>query len=232
MIKKANCVVLDTETINEFKYPLVHDFGYTVIDKDFNKKVSRRFLVREFHEYANPLLNSSEFYGEKKALYDEVKKSGDVDLVSFKDIMAIFFNDIRTYKVTCVCAYNLAFDDKAIKSTYAFFNGGDNKAFCEKFDKLSKLCIYKLATDTILNTNDYRQYALDHDYVSDSGNFSSTAESCYRYINDDSEYVEEHTALQDVYDEVEILAYICENVKGKVTYGLFYNCWRNIQKWD
>jgi hypothetical protein len=230
MRKKANCILTDTETINDFKYPLVHDMGWTVLDKEFNKKVSRRYLVEEFHRYGNPLLNNNEFYGGKKFLYDKAKKENSVEMLPFNEIIEKFFDDVKTYKVTCVCAYNLAFDDRAIKATYAFFNNGENEKFCEKFDRLSKLCIYKLATDTILNTDDYRQFATENGLVSDSGNYSTTAESCYRFIKNDTDYIEEHTALADVFDETEILSFICHNVKGSVTYGLYYNCWRTIQK--
>jgi hypothetical protein len=40
-----------------------------------------------------------------------------------------------------------------------------------------------------------------------NGRLSMTAENLYRFIINDPEYVEEHTALEDVMIEKEILAY-------------------------
>lgn len=228
MIKKDVCLILDTETVGGFDKPVIHDLGYQIVDKDFSVLVAHRFLIKEMHTDGYALLKTSDFYASKEALYIEAKRNNTVEIVSFNEAINTMLKDVVTYKVTCVCAYNLQFDDRALKNTYSMFNEGNNERFVKRFDKLAKLCIYNLACETILNTDEYRAFAKEHNLISEKGNICTGAEECFKYLFND-EYIEEHTALRDVEDETMILEYIIKNVKGRVNYGLFYNCWRKVQ---
>jgi hypothetical protein len=123
----------------------------------------------------------------------------------------------------------LAFDYKAINYTNQFFNNGDEKLM-KLIDKKTLLCIWNLACDTILDTEDYKEYATMKNFISEKGNYLTNAESCYAYLTQNEDFQEEHTALADVEIEVEILKYIVENCKSKVKYGLAYGCWKKVQK--
>ena len=138
-------------------------------------------------------------------------------------------NALRTYKVKVLSAYNLAFDYNALKYTNHFFNV-ENEKFMSVIDKKTFLCIWNLACDTILDTDDYRQYATMKNFISEKGNYLTNAESCYAYLIGNEDFEEEHTALADVQIEVEILKYIVTKCKGKVKYGLAYSCWQRVQK--
>lgn len=230
MIKKHNCIIIDTETINGFEFPIVHDIAYRVVDKDYNVKAEYRALVEEFHRYGHDMLMSSNFYVGKDTLYQRAIAEGTVDIKPYGQIIADMLADIKRYKVTCICAYNLNFDRNAILKTAKFFNIDCKNELYKTWDKMSELCIWNLACKTILNTADYKAFAQNNEGIKkDSGNYRTDAEICYRYITQNTEYSEEHTALQDVIDETYILKHITDNVKGRAIYGRDTNCWRAVQ---
>ena len=229
MRTQNNVVVLDTETIGTFGRPLIHDFAWQIVNKDFEVLTARRYLVKEFHIEQNWVLNASEFFRSKKALYTEAINAESVEVKPWKVVIGQFIADLRAYNVKVISAYNLAFDYKAIKYTNAFFNNEDTKVM-KAVDARSMLCIWNLACDTILDTDDYRQYATMKNFISEKGNYLTNAEKCYAYLMNADNFEEEHTALADVEIETDILKYIVNNCKGKVKYGLAYSCWQKVQK--
>lgn len=229
MKTQNNVMILDTETVGSFGRPLIHDIGWKIVDKEFNTLQEVRYLVKEFHEEQQWVLNASDFYRTKHSLYKKAIADKEVELKPWKEIEKEMLNALRTYKVKVLSAYNLAFDYKALKYTNHFFNV-ENEKFMSVIDKKTFLCIWNLACDTILDTDDYRQYATMKNFISEKGNYLTNAESCYAYLIGNEDFEEEHTALADVQIEVEILKYIVTKCKGKVKYGLAYSCWQRVQK--
>lgn len=224
---RKNIMVLDTETIGDFGTPLVHDLGYVIIDKDFNILKSTRHLVENVRN-ARWLLDTSDFYKGKKELYSKAIEENKVDIVSWCDIMKEFKEDMKKYNVKIVSAYNIAFDYRALNFTNQFFNNGDTY-FETLLDKNYFLCIWNLACDTILHTDDFKKWCKDNSKISVNGNFTTSAETCYQYLKNQLDFEEEHTSLEDVLIEKEILENIIKNYKGNLKYGLQYNCWRKVQ---
>lgn len=229
MKTQNNVMVLDTETVGSFGRPLIHDIGWKIVDKEFNTLQEVRYLVKEFHDEQQWVLNASDFYRTKHSLYKKAIADNEVELKPWKEIEKEMLNAFRTYKVKVLSAYNLAFDYKALKYTNHFFNA-ENEKFMSVVDKKTFLCIWNLACDTILDTDDYRQYATMKNFISEKGNYLTNAESCYAYLIGNEDFEEEHTALADVQIEVEILKHIVTKCKGKVKYGLAYSCWQRVQK--
>lgn len=230
MRTRNNIMVLDTETIGNFGTPLVHDIGFTIIDKKFNVLHKDRFLVAELHRDARWMLATSEFYNQYSEDYKQARKTEKI--VYWKEIAETIVKLIKEFKVTTISAYNLQFDYKAIKYTEQLFNR-EKQNLAKVLDQKSKnlLCIYNLACETILQTEQYHQFAEENHYISEAGNFKTNAEVCYRFITGKNDYVEKHTALSDAEDETEILRYIVKNVKKyNMQYGLYYNCWRKAQR--
>lgn len=227
MKTRNNIMVLDTETVGTFSTPLVHDIGYVIVDKNFNVLKKDRFLTKELHEMGRWILNSSDFYKEHEKDYKHARKTEKV--LRWSEISQEIADAVKEYKVTTISAYNLQFDYKAIEYTDKLLNGhAMTKVLHQKTKNL--LCIYNLACETILDTNDYHTFCIDYDYISDSGNYRTGAEFAYRYITGNTDYDEKHTALADAEDETIILQYIVKTCKGKLQYGLFHNCWRKAQK--
>lgn len=230
MIKKHVCMVLDTETINGSKFPLIHDIAFQIVDKDFNVLTSYRALVAEFHEYGKELLTSSNFYIGKAHKYETAIQNGTVDIKPYNAIIADLMDAIKAHNVTCICAYNLNFDKRALRNTAQIFNIELKDAFDRAYNRLKELCLWNLACSTILNTEDYRAWATRYGAIKESGNYHTNVESCYQYITDNADYIEDHTALEDVIDETEILRHITTTVQGRAPYGIRPNCWRQVQR--
>lgn len=229
MRTQNNVLVMDTETVGTFGRPIVHDWAWQIVDKDFNVLSARRYLVKEFHGEQQWILNASDFYRSKHSLYKEAIKAEMVEVKNWKEIVKIFLSDCKSYNVKVLSAYNLAFDYKAIKYTNMFFDGEDGKLM-KVIDGKSLLCLWNLACDTILDTDDYREYATMKNFISEKGNYMTNAEKCYAYLTGAENFEEEHTALADVEIETEILKHIVQHCKGKVQYGLAYSCWQKVQK--
>jgi hypothetical protein len=66
-----------------------------------------------------------------------------------------------------------------------------------------------------------------HQLYTESGNYSTTAEDVYRFILQDEEFVEEHTALAD--SEIE-LAILCNCVEQGAEWNTDYKVYSSIPK--
>lgn len=81
--------------------------------------------------------------------------------------------------------------------------------------------IWALACEHIMDSDEYRGYAWDEGWVTDSGKYYKTsAEVAYRFISRNREFVEAHTALDDAEIESEILASIIRKDKKKLKMGI------------
>ena len=223
---RNNILLVDTETVGDFGTPLVHDIGYRILDKDFNVLFETRHLVKQSRQ--NFLLNT-EFYKNKACKYDNDIEQGLVDILSWQDILKEMKDNMRKYRVKVIGAYNVAFDFRAMNFTTQFLDNG-NLQF-EKWFKTKKfLCIWNMACETILQTEEFQEWARKNQKVSPKGNIMTSAETCYQFLNKNLGFEEEHTALEDVKIETEILKYIIQNCHHKVKYGLEYGCWKLVQK--
>ena len=239
MLKTKNIIMLaDTETVATLgNAQTVHDIGYIIIDRKNNTiLVSKRFLISELHINNNDYLENSNFYITKKALYDRDKENHNYTaLTTYKNAIIELLNDINKYKVTTISAYNLGFDLNALTETTKQYAENLTDKVTKKLNNLSHIDLYRLACYSILKTQNYIEYALKNELRSHSGkNIGTGAECCYRYIKDNVEYEEEHTALKDVYDELEILKYLLKVLRKKdimdnQIYGIDNQAWKVVK---
>ena len=81
--------------------------------------------------------------------------------------------------------------------------------------------IWALACEHIMDSDEYRDFAMDEGWVTDSGKYYKTsAEVAYRFISRNREFEEAHTALDDAEIESEILASIIRKDKKKLKMGI------------
>lgn len=223
---------MDTETTGDLGCPLIYDFGYVIINERGEKLLSRNFLIKEIFDTKS--LMDKAYYSNKVSEYQQKFANGLIPKESFKNAIKQFVADCKKYKVGVVSAYNIAFDIRALNQTLRvlfnenFENGWLSKFFEQKNKKL--LCIYNLACETILNTDEYREFATQNQLVSEKGNYKTNAECAYRFISKNVEFIESHTAIEDVEIEIEILMTILDNYKGNIEYGLHYGSWRKVQR--
>lgn len=227
-----NILVLDTETAGEISNPMIYDFGYKIVSPSGEELAKFNAVVSEIFDTKSLMVNS--FYAKKIPAYRQKIASGDLPMMSWKKIYKQFIKDIRKHKVGVIAAYNLAFDVGAINATMRvcdfekFENFHFSKLVGEKNKKL--LCIWNLACETIFQEDAYHELAETKEWKTAAGNVHTNAEVAYRFIKENHDFIEEHTALSDVEIEIEILQHILKNYKGEITFGLHYKSWSKAQR--
>jgi hypothetical protein len=86
-----------------------------------------------------------------------------------------------------------------------------------------------MACQTVLNRTTYIKFALQNGLVSEKNNIQTSAECCYKYLTNYTDFVESHTGLEDVEIEVEIMAK-CFATHKKMDKSINTACWRLPQK--
>ena len=86
-----------------------------------------------------------------------------------------------------------------------------------------------MACDVLLDSNTFRRFAEKNGYISEAGNYQTSAEIAYRYITDKNDFIESHTGLEDVLIEVDIMAK-CFRKHKKMETGINGLCWRRVQR--
>jgi len=214
-MKKNIYCLIDTETSG---FSDVYDLGLVIFDKKGNEIFSRNYLNMDI--FGNEKMMENAYYNWKMPLYYDNKEIFRCDT---RSMMYDFLNILKLYGVTHLLAYNLSFDLKALDKTY--------QKFCErKFDytKYNLVDVWRIAIETKINSDKYRKFCKDNNYLTPKGYYSTNAESVYRYITGDNEFIEEHTALSDCYCEKEIFMNCLKQKKG-ISIGLKGNLWKIIQ---
>lgn len=224
---KNNITVFDTETTGDFNTPLIYDIGWYSLNNKLETVDIQEYLVKEIFE-SHVLMNSA-YYASKKPMYEQRVKEGLIELKPFREILKDLMTSMgRNGKV--LGAYNIAFDHRAILATTKLV-ASDMLDKVEKWlAKTELLCIWNLATDTILARPEFKEMAIEQGWVSGKGNIKTSAEIAYRVLSGDYEFIEEHTALKDVEIEVAILRECLTEYKGNVSYGAKYGCWQKVNK--
>ena len=224
--KKEWFLVIDTETCNTIEQPLPYDIGYAICDRMGNIALERSFVVAEMFLDHKDLMKSA-YFAEKIPNYWEDIKKGTREIKSIFNIRKQILADMRAYKVKKVGAYNMGFDKRALNNLIRYCS----KSFLRWFFPFGTqyFCIWNMACSTLLNTTSFVKFALKNGRISDKNNLLTSAEVCYQFITDNVGFTEEHTGLEDVRIEVEILAR-CYKTHKKLNKEINSACWRLPQK--
>lgn len=206
-----NYLVLDTETAGSLEEPLVYDFAWQVSNKNFEPIIAKRYLVKEvFFGMADKM--QSAYYADKLPAYYQALADKQLEVKPFIEIMQEFAQDIKAYNIKVAWAYNMHFDRKALNNTIKVLSNGFKNWFFPYGLKLQ--CILAFACDTILKRPSYFKFAIANNCFTDKGNIKTGAEKAYAYLIKNPDYVEAHTALEDVKIENYILSR-CYSVHSK-----------------
>lgn len=210
--RKRYLVVLDTETCNTHSTPfgldmsdsLVYDIGWAITDKYGNVYLTRSFLIREI--FRNKELMNSAYYKDKIPKYYEGIRNGTRKLVTLYEAKKQLEEDMKLYRSNVIIAHNARFDDNATKVTQRYVTKSKYRYFfpygVEIWDSV------KMATDTIAKQKRYIAFCMRNGYMTKHKvpRPRVTAEVLYKFFIQDVDYKEEHTALEDVLIEKEIVA--------------------------
>lgn len=224
--KKEMYLVIDTETCNTVEQPLPYDIGYAICDRMGNIEIERSFVVAETFLDMKDTMKSA-YFAEKIPQYWKDIKNGIREIKSIYKIRKQVAEDMKTYGVKKVGAYNMGFDKRALNNVMRY----TTKSFCRWFFPFGTefFCIWHLATQTLLQQKTFFKMAEKNDWFSEKGNLLTNAEVTYNYIKKMSDFKENHTGLEDVRIEIEIMAH-CFRQHKKMNTNINTSCWRLVQK--
>ena len=124
---------------------------------------------------------------------------------SFISSSKALLEDIKEFEVTEVFAHNMRFDYGTLNNTQRWLSKSKYRYF---FPFGIEICdTLRMARDVISKMPTYRRFCEENGYITKNGQLRLTAEIIYRFITKDNNFMENHTGLEDVMIEKEILAY-------------------------
>lgn len=213
-----NIVVFDTETIDLTK-PFCYNIGYVIADTDTHNIILRREYVVE-QVWHNTMCFASAYYANKRPIYVSAMRAKTILMEKFGYICQQMIRDFKAYEVKFAYAYNSGFDERVFQFNCDWFKCNN------PFDDLTIIDIRGCVHQFLIN-DDFRQFCEDNEQFTESGNYSTTAETLFRYISKDVEFIEDHTALSDTEIETEILWH-CNN--NGADFGVEYRTERSIPR--
>ena len=212
-------VVFDTETTNLEK-PFCYNIGYAIFDTDTQECLIAKDFVVEQVWHNKPLFESA-YYAEKRPIYVSRMKARKVVMDKFGYITQEMIRDFKALAVEQAYAYNSPFDDKVFEFNCEWFKCNN------PFDNIPIFDIRGYVHNKIAFTDEYKQFAEENQLFTESGNYSTTAEALFKFIDKNIDFSEEHTALADSIIEAKIL-FDC--VRRGCEYGKEYKVYRTIPR--
>lgn len=212
--RKRYFMVVDVETAGGLDQKLTYDVGFAIVDKKGNIYASRSYLIEEI--FNDTQLMSTAYYAEKVPKYKKDLANGKHKLVPFDTMRDEFLKLAYHYRAFTICAYNLNFDMSALKNTTNYLYNlkqhntktvnGNWKFLSQEFKNAKMLCIWSLACEVLYSQKNFAKFAYKNGFYTQAGNYKTSAEVGYAYMTNNPQYQEEHTGLEDVKIEAEILA--------------------------
>lgn len=220
-------MILDTETVPLDKNikevmptnMFVYDIGWAIVDKRGNVYKTRSFVVADIFLDEKNLMKSA-YYANKIPQYWGDIKAGTRILLTFNNIRKIFYEDIKEYGIKEVYGHNMWFDNGALANTQRWLTKSKYRYF---FSKEIEVCdTLKVARDVLGKMPSYKKFCIENGYMTKNNQVRYTAEVIYRFITQNTDFIENHTGLEDVLIEKEILAY-CYKQHKKMRRKLWEN---------
>jgi DNA polymerase III epsilon subunit-like protein len=200
-------LVIDTETTNSIDDPFCYDIGFAVVDGEGNIYETHSYVVADV--FLDKDLMASAYFADKVPQYWDEIKSGKRTLRRLSTIRHILCDVIRQYGIRYVVAHNASFDNRSLNTTQRMLTCSKYRFFlpwgCEWWDTL------KMARKALGECEEYHQFCKENGFVTKRGQSQFTAEVLHRFFTGDVGFLEEHTALEDVLIEKDILAYCLAN---------------------
>lgn len=203
MTKTERFIVIDTETTNSIDDPLCYDVGFAVIDILGNVYENYSFVVADI--FLDKELMSSAYFADKIPQYWKDIKAGTRELKTFFNIKKAFAECVKRNNVKIILAHNARFDYRSLNLTQRFLTSSKYRYFfpfgVEIWDTLKM-------SRKVLKTNDkYGEFCYNNNYLTKRMCKQFTAEVIYRFLTNNTDFVESHTGLEDVLIEKEIFVF-------------------------
>lgn len=231
--------------------PLIYDLGWQVIDRKGNVFLRRSFLISEVFGVPS-IFDTAYYASKRPIYLEKLKKdeiiltdwkTATAQLVKdLKIVEAVgAYNSMFDYKKA------IPFTERYIKALYSpdFYKwqskqerichniavGKDNQnnkefngeIFYFRGRSYPLFDLWGLSCKYLLNNEEYKTQCKTNDWKTASGKYYKTsAETTYRFITNNDEFIESHTAIEDAIIESEIFIKILQATKNKFDIGIIY----------
>jgi hypothetical protein len=203
-------LMIDTETAGDLDSPLVYDLGMQVIDKKGNVYAEYSLVISDVF-YGMPALMNTAYYVEKLPSYYEEIDRGERVVVTWEYAQSLVKFLCDFYKIKAIVAHNARFDYTACNNTTSTIKGFKSYFFPYG---IPIYCTLTMARQTVGRQKTYVEWCRNHGYITKNGAPRLTAEILYRYLSRNNDFIEKHTALEDVKIEKEIFVWIMRQHKA------------------
>lgn len=196
-------LVIDIETANFIEDALCYDIGYVVTDKRGKIYYSDSLMIADFFIDNKDLLQTA-YYNKKIPNYWKDFHVGKRRLVTFLTAKMEIRKVMNYFNITDVYAYNARFDAAGLNRTERYLTKSKYRYFFPQGTKVHD--IMKMARQVLCTQKSFIKFAKKHNLKTPSGKrLSNTAETLYKYISQDVNFIESHTGLEDVLIETQIM---------------------------
>lgn len=219
-----NILIFDTETAGMVTQSLLN-VGYKIVDLNVQKGnytllTEKDYIVNDVFNCELFMLNDS-FVGAEK--YEKLKHAlAEKRAIkhSAKQIFELMAKDIAKYNVLFGYAFNCDFDTDKFDRTARAYGIPNPLSAIPVFD------IWAYALNHICKSADYKAWAKENEMFTKSQMYISTnVETITRFLLNDLNFVESHTALDDSQHELDILIECvrrgCDITRGQKLNGRF-----------
>jgi hypothetical protein len=251
----------DRKTIAIAK-PLIYDLGWQLIDSKGNVYRRKSYLISEIFSVPS-IFNTAHYASKRPLYLEKLKSgeislvswaTASAEMVADME----FAESVGAYNSMFDYKKAIKFTEEYINALYSptyyewereqkrrvdYIVANGIKESRNAFDEMhfefrgktyDLFDIWGLSCENLLDNDEFRQFAQDNGMITASGKYySTTAEATYRFITDNAEFDESHTAIEDTEIESEILAHIFRKVKPKnMTMGIIYFPFRMVGRAD
>ena len=231
--------------------PLIYDLGWKVIDRQGKIYSKKNYLITEIFSVPQ-VFNTAYYKDKRPIYLDKLQnqeitltnwETAITDLVN--DLQ--YIESVGAYNSMFDFKKAINFTEEYITALYSpnyqqweenqnricdYIVQNPHKQGTKVFDPLhfnfrqkdyNLFDIWGLSCIHILNNDNYRQQCMDNQWLTASGKYYKTsAETAYRFLTNNMNFIESHTALDDVEIETEIFLKILKKTKYKFEMGIIY----------
>lgn len=229
--------------------PLIYDLGWKIIDRYGNVYNSENFLISEIFSVPS-IFDTAYYAEKRPIYLEKLRNGkialtdwqtamtaflADLDVIEavgaynsmFDFKKAIPFTELYINKLYSADYHNWL--NWQAKSCEWLANGGKPTS-----NQIFEDCVFRfrgktyplfdlwgLTCEHILNCDEYKQMCLDQQWETESGKyFKTSAETAFRFFSGNTEFIESHTAIDDVAIESQLFAEIAKRTKNKWAMGI------------
>lgn len=179
---------------------LVYDVGFLVTDKKGYVYATGSYIVQEIF-FGETQRMKFAYYASKIHRYGKEISEGKRVVATWQEIKNIISKVCAENNVSVICAHNARFDWLATRNTSLYLSSGRQSGFLPYLEIWDTM----LMSRVIANTVTYKSFCAENRFLTKRGIPQVKAETLYRFITRNTDFVESHTGLEDCLIEKTIL---------------------------